>query len=139
MNRISRENRLCSCRGILGMMKITPLLGTAQGLKGFELPQPVAPNGNDERNDDAVCRSHPQILTVVWVGFDHNKSVGTGAGWHFRCSGEYQKRIAPLLSTDDFKWPEGTRIKKHRFEGPRQDLSLPRSRTLRSRHNRFGV
>ena len=120
---------------VIGMMKLTPILGTAQGLKGFEIPQPVAAKTGttNDLNDAWFVGLTPQMLTVVWVGFDHNKSVGTGAGMALPVWGEYHKRIAPLLSVDDFKWPRRNGDQKYRFEGAFGDISLCRGRRREGR------
>lgn len=109
------ENRLNSVHAaeVIGMMKATPLIGTAQPLKAFAIPQQVAAKTGttNDLNDAWFVGLTPQVLTVVWVGYDHNRPVGTGAGMALPVWGEYHKRIASLLSTADFKWPEETEVR----------------------------
>lgn len=109
------ENRLKPTHAaeVIGMMKTTPIIGTAQSLNAFDIPQVIAAKTGttNDLNDAWFVGLTPQILTIVWVGFDHNKPVGTGAGMALPVWGAYHKRIAPLLSTADFKWPDGTEVR----------------------------
>jgi membrane carboxypeptidase/penicillin-binding protein len=50
-------------------------------------------------------------LTIVWVGFDNNEPIGTGAQMALPIWGTYHRKIAPLLGTEDFAWPEGAVLK----------------------------
>ncbi len=92
---------------VIGMMKTTPLVGTAQALKGFNLPQVVAAKTGttNDLKDAWFVGFTPQQLTIVWVGFDDNQPVGTGAQMALPVWGKFHSRIASRLPTDDFQWP----------------------------------
>lgn len=99
---------------VVGMMKNTMQIGTAQALKAYHLPQQIAAKTGttNDLKDAWFVGFTPQQLTVVWVGFDDNKPVGTGAGMALPVWGGFQKRVADEMPTDDFTWPDSTVLRK---------------------------
>jgi penicillin-binding protein 1B len=98
---------------VIGMMKATPLIGTAQGLKNFHLPQAIAAKTGttNDLKDAWFVGLTPTQLTVVWVGFDDNRPVGTGAVMALPVWADFHQRIAGALPKDDFHWPENTTLR----------------------------
>jgi penicillin-binding protein 1B len=102
---------------VLGMMKTTPILGTAQGLKFYNIPQAIAAKTGttNDQKDAWFVGLTPEQLTVVWVGFDDNAPTGTGAQMALPVWGSFQQAIAPLLPHGDFLWPEGSEVREFSF------------------------
>jgi penicillin-binding protein 1B len=98
---------------VIGMMKTTPLIGTAQGLKNFHLPQTIAAKTGttNDLKDAWFVGFTPTQLTIVWVGFDDNRPVGTGAGMALPVWADFHRRIASALPTEDFQWPTTTTLR----------------------------
>lgn len=98
---------------VIGMMKTTPLIGTAQSLKFYGLPQVIAAKTGttNDLKDAWFVGMTPQQLTITWVGFDDNRPVGTGAGMALPVWGLFQKRISDRLSTEDFHWPDSVTLR----------------------------
>jgi penicillin-binding protein 1B len=99
---------------VIGMMKATPILGTAQGLKSFNLPQVIAAKTGttNDLKDAWFIGLTPGQLTVVWTGFDNNEPVGTGAQMALPVWGAFTQKISAQLTLGDFPWPSGTEVRK---------------------------
>lgn len=114
-SRLPTESRLDPAHAaeVIGIMKTTPLLGTAQALKSYNIPQVVAAKTGttNDLKDAWFVGFTPHELTVVWVGFDDNQPVGTGAQVALPVWGNFHRRIAASLPTGDFQWPENVEIR----------------------------
>ena len=65
---------------LIGMLKQTAKTGTAQMLKNFSVPVAGKTGTTNDTRDAWFAGFTPEVLTVVWVGFDNNMSHGlTGA------------------------------------------------------------
>ena len=103
---------------VIGMMKTTPIIGTAQALKNYDLPQAIAAKTGttNDLKDAWFVGFTPEQLTVIWVGFDDNRPVGTGATLALPVWAGFQKRISDRLSTEDFHWPDSVTLRNVNFK-----------------------
>lgn len=84
--------------------------GTARSLKNYGIKQPVAgKTGTTNESRDAWFVGYtPDILAMIWVGFDDGTSVlGTGASAALPIWAELMKHIPQYLSGSWFKRPDG--------------------------------
>lgn len=102
---------------VVGMMKATPIIGTAQALKNYDLPQAIAAKTGttNDLKDAWFVGFTPDQLTVIWVGFDDNRPVGTGATLALPVWAGFQKRISDRLPTEDFHWPDSVELRTFNF------------------------
>ena len=93
---------------VVGMLKEVTRSGTARWLKEFPVPIAGKTGTTNEEKDAWFVGFSPETLTLVWLGFDDNRSHQlTGAEgalplWEF-----FMKKILSSLSNKDFNWPEG--------------------------------
>lgn len=93
---------------LVGMLKEVTQSGTARGLKSFSLPVAGKTGTTNEEKDAWFVGFTPESLTVVWVGFDDNRShYLTGATGALPIWKTFMKKILPALSQKTFDWPEG--------------------------------
>ncbi len=93
---------------LVGMLKEVTQSGTAKGLKSFSVPVAGKTGTTNEEKDAWFVGFTPESLTVVWVGFDDNRShYLTGATGALPIWKTFMKKILPALSKKDFDWPEG--------------------------------
>jgi membrane carboxypeptidase/penicillin-binding protein len=110
---VSQRADAVAAAEVIGMMKATVKIGTAQALKNYKIPQVVAAKTGttNDLKDAWFVGFTPQQLTVIWVGFDDNRPVGTGAVMALPVWGHFHERISTSLPAGDFTWPEGTTVK----------------------------
>ncbi len=93
---------------LVGMLREVSQSGTARRLKNF--PTTVAGKTgttNDER-DSWFVGFTPEILTLVWVGFDNNQPHHlTGSQGALPLWERFMKKIADDFPKENFSWPEG--------------------------------
>ncbi len=93
---------------VVGMLKEVTRSGTARWLKKFPAPIAGKTGTTNEEKDAWFVGFTPETLTLVWLGFDNNRShYLTGAEgalplWEF-----FMNKILSSLSKKDFNWPEG--------------------------------
>ena len=98
---------------LIGMLKQTTKFGTAQILKNFPVPVAGKTGTTNDTRDAWFAGFTPEVLTVVWVGFDNNTSHGlTGAGGALPIWKSFMTKNLPWLSEEDFFWPKGVREKQ---------------------------
>ena len=94
---------------VVGMLQEVCRSGTARWLREFPLPLAGKTGTTNEEKDAWFVGFTPETLTLVWVGFDDNRSLHlTGAGaalpiWEF-----FMRRALTSLSKRGFKWPRNT-------------------------------
>jgi penicillin-binding protein 1B len=106
---------------VIGMLQQSLEVGTAVGARKMGLTGVFAgKTGTTSDTKDAwFVGFSPQLLTVVWVGYDDNTPMGlTGGGAALPIWTQFYKDIAKLYAPMDFKWPDGVRRVKH----PRSEL-----------------
>ena len=93
---------------LMGMLKEVTRSGTAQWLKSFPVPLAGKTGTTNEEKDAWFVGFTPEILTLVWLGFDNNQSHHlTGAEGALPLWEMFMRKILPSLSKKDFEWPEG--------------------------------
>ena len=98
---------------LLGMLKKTTKSGTAQSLKDFPVPVAGKTGTTNDTRDAWFAGFTPEILTVVWVGFDNNTSHGlTGASGALPIWKNFMTKNLAELSSEDFPWPKGVKEKQ---------------------------
>ena len=98
---------------LLGMLKKTTKSGTAQSLKDFPVPVAGKTGTTNDTRDAWFAGFTPEVLTVVWVGFDNNTSHGlTGASGALPIWKNFMTKNLFWLSSQDFPWPKGVREKQ---------------------------
>lgn len=113
---------------LIGMMKQTVLAGTARSLapRGFTFPAAGKTGTTSDSKDAWFAGFTPDLLTVVWVGYDDNTPHGlTGASGALPIWSEYMKQIAPRWPRRDFTWPEGTVTFPYSVDEYNRKLSKP--------------
>jgi penicillin-binding protein 1B len=92
------------------MLKSVVSEGTARALSGWNLPGPVAGKTGTTNNfrDAWFVGYTPDILALVWVGFDNGDPVkASGAKAALPIWAELMKAIPQYISGADFKMPAG--------------------------------
>ena len=98
---------------LIGMLKQTPKSGTAQSLKDFPVPVAGKTGTTNDTRDAWFAGWTPEVLTVVWVGFDNNMSHGlTGASGALPIWKHFMTKNLSWLSSEDFSWPKGVKEKQ---------------------------
>ena len=93
---------------LVGMLREVTRSGTARWLKNFPLPVAGKTGTTNEEKDAWFMGFTPTVLTVVWVGFDDNRSLQlTGAGAALPIWEMFMRKILPFLPRRDFNWPPG--------------------------------
>jgi penicillin-binding protein 1B len=97
---------------VLGMLKNTLISGTAKsssrlGFQGFA----AGKTGTTSDTKDAwFAGTTPEVLTIVWVGYDDNEHVGlSGAYAALPIWVDFMTHAFPSAGSTDFAWPEGVR------------------------------
>lgn len=96
---------------LIGMMKQTVLAGTARSLatQGFNYPAAGKTGTTSDTKDAWFAGFTPEIVTVVWVGYDDNTPHGlTGASGALPIWADFMKSESQRRLQRDFDWPEGT-------------------------------
>ncbi|MCB0407194.1 MAG: PBP1A family penicillin-binding protein [Bdellovibrionales bacterium] len=122
---------------LVGMMKQTLISGTAKGSQkmGFTAPAAGKTGTTSDTKDAWFAGFTPQILTLVWVGYDDNTPMGlTGASGALPLWVQFMKAYGSRYQPVDFTWPEGTHTVVIRsdelsrlmpqVEGPIEDVEL---------------
>lgn len=94
---------------LVGMMRNTLNLGTAQVARklGFTLDAAGKTGTTSDFKDTWFAGFTPQILTIVWVGFDNNEPTGlTGASGAVPIWTEFMKAAHAGTEELHFNWPE---------------------------------
>lgn len=94
---------------LIGMMRNTLNLGTAQVARklNFTLDAAGKTGTTSDFKDTWFAGFTPQILTIVWVGFDNNEPTGlTGASGSVPIWTEFMKAAHSGMSDLKFKWPD---------------------------------
>ena len=97
---------------LVGMMRNTLNLGTAQVARklGFTLDAAGKTGTTSDFKDTWFAGFTPQILTVVWVGFDNNEPTGlTGASGAVPIWTEFMKAAHAGMEDLKFNWPDGVK------------------------------
>jgi penicillin-binding protein 1B len=92
------------------LLKNVVVDGTAQALRGFGLSQPIAgKTGTTDNSRDAWFIGYtPDLLTLVWIGFDDGASIhGTGSSAALPIWADLMKNIPQHLSGTWFRTPPG--------------------------------
>ncbi|MCB0421265.1 MAG: PBP1A family penicillin-binding protein [Bdellovibrionales bacterium] len=96
---------------LIGMMKQTVLTGTARSLtswRGFHHPTAGKTGTTSDMKDAWFVGFTPDVLTLVWVGYDQNLSHGlTGSSGAVPIWSQFMKGYAAKYPMRDFTWPEG--------------------------------
>ncbi|OGP59268.1 MAG: hypothetical protein A2V65_07765 [Deltaproteobacteria bacterium RBG_13_49_15] len=95
---------------INSMLQSAVLYGTGRSLKGFGIDFPVAgKTGTTNDYKDAWFVGYtPEVLALVWVGFDNSDSIGlTGADAALPIWADLIKNIPQHVSESWFRIPEG--------------------------------
>jgi len=93
---------------VIGMLKEVTKTGTARWLKNFPAPVAGKTGTTNEEKDAWFVGFTPEIVTLVWVGFDNNQShYLTGAAGALPIWEIFMRKILPFLSKEDFIWPQG--------------------------------
>ncbi|MCB0387023.1 MAG: penicillin-binding protein 1B, partial [Bdellovibrionales bacterium] len=113
---------------LIGMMKQTVLAGTARSLayRGFHFPAAGKTGTTTDSKDAWFGGFTPDVLTVVWLGYDDNTSHGlTGASGAVPIWADYMNKVAPRWPKRDFDWPEGTVVFPYSVEEYNSLLAKP--------------
>lgn len=103
---------------VVGMLRQTPLLGTAKSLRALaEKISLAGKTGTTSDTKDAwFVGFTPRLLTVVWVGFDDNTAMGlTGASAALPIWNSFFQEIAETLPAAAFAWPPHTVARSYEF------------------------
>lgn len=96
---------------LIGMMKQTIATGTARSIstwRGFKHPTAGKTGTTSDMKDAWFVGFTPDVLTLVWVGYDNNLSHGlTGSSGAVPIWSEFMKEYAARFPIRDFTWPEG--------------------------------
>jgi len=96
---------------LVAMMKQTLQTGTAKASKqmGFNGIAAGKTGTTSDSKDAWFVGFTPELLTIVWVGYDDNTSHGlTGASAALPIWTHYMNQALRHYSNQDFSWPEGT-------------------------------
>ena len=94
---------------LVGILKEVIKSGTAQWLKNFSVPLAGKTGTTNEEKDAWFVGFTPEVLTLVWLGFDDNQShYLTGAKGALPLWETFMRKILPSLSEKEFEWPKGT-------------------------------
>ena len=97
---------------VVGMLREVARSGTARWLKHFPVEVAGKTGTTNEEKDGWFAGFSPEFLTVVWVGFDDNRShYLTGAEGALPLWEIFMKKIVSLNSKKTFDWPEGVEEK----------------------------
>jgi len=99
---------------LLGMMKQAFTIGTAKAarLSGYYGPAAGKTGTTSDTRDAWFAGFTPQLLTVVWVGYDDNTPMGlTGAGAALPIWIEIMRRLDTLVQPQDWQWPTGVEVR----------------------------
>ena len=97
---------------LIGMLKRVIKNGTGRSLKNFPLNLAGKTGTTNDTLDAWFAGFSPEILTVVWLGFDEGQTLGlTGAGGAIPIWKNFMTKILPNLSVKDFHWPKGVKEK----------------------------
>lgn len=95
---------------LVGMMKQTLLSGTARSVRahGFNMIAAGKTGTTSETKDSWFAGFTPNVLAVVWVGYDDNTPSGlTGASGALPIWARFMTGYAGRFADEDFIWPEG--------------------------------
>lgn len=96
---------------LIGMMKQTLVSGTAKASAqmGFKAVAAGKTGTTSDSKDAWFVGFTPDLLTIVWVGYDDNTSHGlTGASAALPIWTAYMNKALNNYPNRDFNWPEGT-------------------------------
>ncbi len=96
---------------VVGMMKQVLLSGSARGVTASGFFHPAAgKTGTTSDNRDAwFCGFTPQMITLVWVGYDDNSVSGlTGSSGAVPVWSSIMHTLSNQYTPVDFPWPEST-------------------------------
>jgi penicillin-binding protein 1B len=94
---------------LIGILKQTALSGTARRIKmsGFDKVVAGKTGTTNDYRDSWFVGFTPDLLTIVWTGYDDNTSSGlTGASGSLPAWIEYMKVATQYDSVRDFPWTE---------------------------------
>ena len=98
---------------LLGILKQVTKSGTAQSLKDFPVPVAGKTGTTNDTRDAWFAGFTPEVLTVVWVGFDNNMSHGlTGASGALPIWKNFMTKNLFWVSSENFPWPKGVKEKQ---------------------------
>ncbi len=120
---------------LVGMMKQALLSGTARSSKAWGFTRPAAgKTGTTSDSKDAWFAGFtPDILSIVWVGYDDNTPHGlTGASGALPIWLEFMKTYSDRYPERDFDWPQASvfhRLEHHELVDmlPNSDTHIPDS------------
>ena len=98
---------------LISMLQQVIQSGTARSLKHFPFSIAGKTGTTNDEKDSWFVGFTPETLTVVWLGFDDNRthhltgSEGAVPVWHI-----FMKKILKFLSIKNFHWPEGVILKE---------------------------
>ena len=102
---------------LLGMLKQVIKSGTAKSLKTFPVPTAGKTGTTNDMRDAWFLGFTPEILTVIWLGFDSNAPHGlTGASGAVPIWKHFMTKNLPRMNRADFSWPKGVIEKQVRAE-----------------------
>lgn len=113
----SAENKISATatQALIGILKQTAISGTARRISSSGFPNTVAGKTgttNDNR-DTWFVGFTPDLLTVVWTGYDDNTSTGlTGASGSLPAWLTYMKEATKYDKIRDFPWTEQVEMRK---------------------------
>lgn len=116
---------------LIGMLQQTVETGTAVGIRRMKFEYPAAgKTGTTSDSKDAwFVGFTPEILTLVWIGYDDNTKHGlTGASGAVPIWAMYMNAIKNQLSGSDFKWPEA--VVEYNLSADKLQEMVPKAREI---------
>ncbi|MEY4615687.1 MAG: hypothetical protein RJB66_647 [Pseudomonadota bacterium] len=111
------DNKLSSTatQTLIGMLKQTSISGTARRITLSGFPKVVAgkTGTTNENRDTWFVGFTPDLLTVVWTGFDNNTSTGlTGASGSLPAWLAFMNEATRFDQVRDFPWTDEVELRK---------------------------
>ena len=98
---------------LIGMLKQVIHSGTARALKRFPIPLAGKTGTTNNEKDSWFVGFTPETLTLVWIGFDDNRTHHlTGSEGALPVWQMFMRKILNFLSVETFPWPEGVVFKE---------------------------